>query len=330
MLGMRPTDPGDETAIETLLLDTAARGHGGWRVLRWLVALALVLLVALGAWLGAEPAAPDLRARAVAAGDAAALPAHSLVEALALNVEILLARPGGLLANDVLPPGVLMDDAPAFEAGVLRAQRTGMTLLGRLLDDLQPARDEDADLVLAATRFRFDERQWAAPAAEEQFAEGVAALRRWQAAPRALPSQRHYSGPALAGACRLLADGLDAEVRTLRVAAGDVPATGSEAPPADRAFHGARGHAWALRNILAGLALDAAPRLLPWLDGEGAPAVLALDAALAAPSLPVTLSGDAYGLLANHPRALAERLDEAVRALRRQAACLESDTCRPS
>lgn len=327
---MRPTDPGDETVIESLLLDTAARGHGGWRVLRWLAVLTLALLVVSGAWFGAEPAAPDLRARAVAAGDAAALPAHSTVEALALNVEILLARPGGLLANDVLPPGVLMDDAPAFEAGVLRAQRIGMTVLARLLDDLQPGRDEDADLVLAATRFRFDERQWAAPAAEEQFAEGAAALRRWQATPRGTPLQRSYSASALAGACRQLADGLDAEVRMLRVAAGDRPAAGSEAPPADRAFHGARGHAWAVRNIVAGLALDAAPRLAPGLDGEAAPGVLALDAALDEPSFPVTLNGDAYGLLANHPRALAERLDEVVRALRRQAACLESDTCRPS
>jgi hypothetical protein len=245
-------------------------------------------------------------------------------------VEILLARPGGLLANDVLPPGVLMDDAPAFEAGVLRAQRTGMTLLGRLLDDLQPGRDEDADLVLAATRFRFDERQWAAPAAEDQFADGAAALRRWQATPRTAPLQPQFSGRALAGACRLLADGIDSEVRVLRAAAGDVPATGSEAPPADTAFHGARGYAWALRNIVAGLALDAAPQLAPWLDGDGAPAVRALDAALAPLPLPVTLTGDAYGLLANHPRALAERLDEAARALRRQAACLESDTCRPS
>jgi len=75
----------------------------------------LVLCFVLFLFWNAEPDLYDVRASALArvGGDQSRLwPGVVTTDTLIRTVASLLDKPGGYLSNDVLPPGLLMDDMP--------------------------------------------------------------------------------------------------------------------------------------------------------------------------------------------------------------------------
>ncbi|MEE2652260.1 MAG: DUF2333 family protein, partial [Pseudomonadota bacterium] len=77
--------------------------------------------------------------------------------------EILLDKPGGFLSNDITPPGVLMDNMPAWEYGVLMQVRDLSRAMRESYSRSQSQSQEDPDLAKAEPRFNFSSNSWAVP-----------------------------------------------------------------------------------------------------------------------------------------------------------------------
>jgi len=91
-------------------------------------------------------------------------------------VETLLDKPGGFLENDKMPPGVLMDNMPNWEFGVLVQSRDMALSLRNDLSRSQSQSVEDKDLVNAATKLHTDTNLWILPPAESQYRGGIKSL----------------------------------------------------------------------------------------------------------------------------------------------------------
>lgn len=309
--------PPTESRLETFLLDSAAppRSPRHWWP-RLLLALFL-LLVVLCAWWSRQPAAPQLPVLVAAQGAQAEVPGVVSTAAVIATLQVLLDKPGGFLANDVLPPGVLLDDMPMFELGALRAVRDYLRALRRDFSRAETQFAEDPDLIRAESRLLFDSASWVA--AEGEYRDGIAVLERYRArlvaAP--VPGARFY--PRADNFARWL-DDVDARLgdygqALMASAAGTTPWS-----QIDERFYAARGYCWALQVQLAAAGHDFAPVLAQHGAGpELAAAVQALAGTQAAIGSPVILNGSEYGLLANHSLVLAghaARAAVAVQALR--------------
>ena len=75
--------------------------------------------------------------------------------------EVLLYKPGGYLTNDVGVPGVLLDNIPAWEYGVLIMLRDGASALRNHLARAQSQSAEDPDLARAEPYFYYERKSWA-------------------------------------------------------------------------------------------------------------------------------------------------------------------------
>src|SRR5690606_37945906 len=68
--------------------------------------------------------------------------------------ETLLDKRGGYLSNDVMPPGLLMDNIPNWEFGALSQIRDMTLSLRNDLTRSQSQSTEDKDIVQAENQFR--------------------------------------------------------------------------------------------------------------------------------------------------------------------------------
>ena len=98
---------------------------------------------------------------------------------LARLVETLLDKSGGFLENDKMPPGVLMDNMPNWEFGVLVQSRDMALALRNDLSRSQSQSVEDKDLINAATKFHTDTQLWILPPAESQYRDGIKSLNKY-------------------------------------------------------------------------------------------------------------------------------------------------------
>ncbi|WGZ94071.1 MAG: HAD-IC family P-type ATPase [Candidatus Thiothrix putei] len=157
-----------------------------WREkgLRWTLQFFLIIFLVTQALLmflwSRDPDTFDVRANArqmvgVSANEPLR-PGVITTATLAHIANTLLDKPGGYLSNDVTPPGIVMDNIPNWELGVL-TQLRDMSLAMR--DDLSRSQSQsaaDPDLVRAQLRFNTDGKLWLFPPAESQFNEGAQAL----------------------------------------------------------------------------------------------------------------------------------------------------------
>lgn len=295
-----------ESPLETLLLDTAGRPR---RTRRWLPRTLLVLLLlvlVLGGYWSREPRAPE------PAGDAAAPTGVASTAMLAATLRTLLDKPGGFIANDVMPPGVLLDDMPSFERGALEEARTFLRALRRDFSRPESQAVEDPDLLRAEPRLLFGSDNWLVPSAEDEYADALVAidgyLSRLQADPPS--AQFHPRGDILVRWLDEVGAQLDEHTRLLAAA----PA--ASWLEVDNRFYAARGYCWALRAQLSALRHDFAAGVPPRVDARFGAALAALDGALLPVTSPVVLNGDEYGVLANHSLVLAGHVGRVAVALR--------------
>lgn len=254
--------------------------------------------------------------------------------------ETLLEKPGGFLRNDIMPPGVLLDNIPNWEYGVLIQLRDITRAMREVMSRSQSQSREDEDLALAEPRFNFQANSWMLPSSESQYREGLAYLRKYLARlqdPATEDAQFYARADNLrhwlaAVDIRLgsLSQRLSASVGQRRVntdLAGDQAATQSTPVAAeidvktpwseiDDVFYEARGSAWALLHLLRAIEIDFADVLEKKNATVSVRQIIReLEATQETVWSPIILNGSGFGLWANHSLVMASFLTRANAAI---------------
>ena len=262
------------------------------------------------------------------------------VATMANMTDALLGKPGGYLHNDIMPPGMLMDNQPNWEFGVLVQLRDMARTMRNNLSRSQSQSQEDPDLVRAENQYYYDNDSWMIPETESEYRKGAEALNQYLQR-LGDPTDRSAQFYARADNLRIwlsevetrlgsLSQRLSASVgkRQLDTSlAGDAAATQSTAVAAeqqlktpwselDDVFYEARGTAWALLHLLRAIEIDFRDVLqkknalvsLQQIIRELEPTQDTLWS-------PVILNGRGFGMLANHSLVMGSHISRANAAI---------------
>jgi hypothetical protein len=105
---------------------------------------------------------------------------YSTVHTLSDVISWLLEKPGGYLSNDVMPPGLWLDNMPSFELGVLTQSRDLARVLRNNYSRSQSQSIEDVELAAVEQALNTDNRSWLFPPAEVRYREALAALQLYE------------------------------------------------------------------------------------------------------------------------------------------------------
>jgi len=304
-----------------------------------LILYALVA-VGLGVYWSWQPEPFDVGNNALerVGGDPAKLaPGATTVAAIAEVATTLLDKPGGYLSNDLMPPGLLMDNMPSWESGVLKEVRDSARALRNDFSRSQSQSIENKDLRAADSSFNFTADSWALPATESQYREGIEALRQYL---DALVTQRDRLARFYTRADNLVAYMVVVEKRLgsfaqrLSASVGDAELTAALVPQQeatdqadalrvktpwneiDDVFYEARGYCWALLHIFRALAEDF-DDVLSDKNAEFTvqQVIRDLEEATVRMWSPLVLNGSGFGLVNNHSLVLASYMSRANAAV---------------
>ncbi|AEF54132.1 DUF2333 family protein [Marinomonas posidonica] len=255
-------------------------------------------------------------------------------------VSTLLDKPGGFISNDLMPPGLFMDNMPAWEFGVLVQSRDLARAFRKEFSRSQSQSTEDVNLKIAEPQFNFDTRSWALPSSESEYRRGNQELLEYL---DRLAGQGNDKANFYARADNLsdwlsdvstrlgsLSQRLSASVANVREntdLAGDSSARQSNDSGAyqyvktpwskvDDVFYEARGASWALIHILRSIEVD----FVFTLQDKNALVSLRqiireLEATQASIWSPIILNGSGFGVLANHSLVMASYISRANTAI---------------
>ena len=265
---------------------------------------------------------------------------YTTVATLIKVIDTVLDKPGGYLSNDIMPPGVLMDNIPSWEYGVITQSRDLVRALRNDFSRSQTQSTEDEDLVIADPQFHFDTGSWMLPATEGEYRKGLAALDRYlqRLSNSSEPDAQFY---ARADTLRdwlaivekrlgSLSQRLSASVGQDRINTdleGDNAATQSTGKPRlitvktpwneiDDVFYEARGSTWALIHFMKAIEQD--------FDGvlrkknalvSLQQIIRELEATQHFVWSPMILNGTGFGFLSNHSLVLASYISRANAAV---------------
>ena len=325
--------------------DGPAGGRGRKRLFAVSIGLGAVVLfvVGLGWWWAYEPPAFDpVAAAAGQARQAGVEPVTGFTTAVtvATLAETLLQKRGGYLSNDVLPPGVYLDNTPSWEFGVLTHLRVISRALRNELSRSQSQSAEDPDLAAAEGRFYIASDSWIFPEAEDEYRTGAEHLRAYAAR---LVDDRAQGAQFFARADNLTRWLDEVESRlgaiSLRLSesvgkqqlnldllgepaarrATDVAAdvrTKTSWFQIDNVFFEARGQAWALIHLLKAVEHDFAVVQDDKNARVGLQQIIReLEATQTPVWSPMILNGGGFGFLANHSLVMASYISRANAAL---------------
>ena len=300
-----------------------------------------MLLTGLGWYWSGEPDLFDVREQTAKILDnrkpvVGAATTATLVQA----VDTLLDKPGGYLSNDLMPPGVLLDNIPSWEFGVLVQVRDLSKAMREAFSRSQSQSTEDADLAIAEPRFHIDHKSWAVPWPESEYAEGQEYLVRYL---DRLQNREAYDAQFFARANNLrywlgtvetrlgsLSQRLSASVGQRRIntdLSGD--AAGRQSTQAadevvvktswmkiDNVFYEARGTTWALLHFLRAIEVDFAEVLARKNAVASLQQIIReLEMSQQPVHAPVIVNGEGFGLLANHSLVMASYISRANAAI---------------
>lgn len=313
------------------------------RVLVILVGIVAVSVLALMAYFDHEPAQFDVREVArhrLGDPQAPLVTGYVTTSTLIEVVTRLLDKRGGYLTNDVLPPGVLMDNIPNWEWGALVQARDLAIAMRNDFSRSQSQSTEDPDLIRADNKLRIDSESWMFPAAENEYRDAVTVLtdygerlRRRDATETQFYARADNLRNWLSVVEKRLGDlsqRLSASVGQVRIntdLAGDAEAQQSTATPSvvvvktpwyqiDDVFYEARGASWALLHILRAIEHD----FSSVLEKKNALVSLRqiireLESTQDTIWSPVILNGEGFGVVANHSLVMASYISRAHAAL---------------
>lgn len=252
----------------------------------------------------------------------------------------VLHKRGGYLSNDIMPPGVLMDNIPNWEFGVITQVRDLARALRNDFSRSQTQSTEDPDLMVADPQFHFDTDSWILPSTEGEYKTGLEAMERYLQR-LSDPAQQNAQFFARADNLRdwlaivekrlgSLSQRLSASVGQNRINTdleGDTAATQSTRKPQtvtvktpwyeiDDVFYEARGSAWALIHFLKAIEHD----FKEVLEKKNALVSLRqiireLEATQHFIWSPIILNGSGFGLVANHSLVMASYISRANAAV---------------
>ena len=311
------------------------------RALGGLIGVYLLIALVVGWYWSQEPSVFQVQQHAQSSAQQAQrqmVTGYTSVETLKQVAGTLLDKPGGYLSNDLAPPGLWLDNMPSWEYGVLVQVRDFSRALRKDFARSQSQSTEDPDLAKAEPRFHFDNKSWALPASEAEYAEGIKSLDRYLAR-LSDPTQgnaqfytradnlNNWLGDA---ATRLgsLSQRLSASVGQVRLNTAVVdpaPSEGVAQPDfvegvnyetpwlqIDNVFYEARGQAWALAHLLRAIEVDFADVLAKKNATVSVRQIIReLEAAQETLWSPMVLNGSGYGLLANHSLVMANYISRA-------------------
>jgi hypothetical protein len=254
--------------------------------------------------------------------------------------ETLLDKPGGYLSNDVMPPGVFLDNMPAFEFGALEMIRDLALSMRKDFSRSQSQSLENTYLTKAHPKFNMDNRSWMFPSSEASYRDGIALLKQYReelANPQNSDSQFYARADNLREWLKQVekrlgsySQRLSASVTSSRVntdLAGD--AKGKQSTPVgpqrmvktswwklDNNFYEARGATWALLHFLKAAEVEFADVL----EDKNALVSLQqiireLESTQQTVYSPMILNGGGFGILANHSLVMANYISRANAAL---------------
>lgn len=326
-------------------MESTAPRSSRWKLNGILVAgLALVFLILATMWwwdtepdyfdpIKATQEAAKARQQSVVVGTAT-------TTALIRSTEVMLDKRGGYLSNDKLPPGVLMDNLPNWEFGVVTASRDLTRALRNEFSRSQTQSVEDKDLQEAEPLISSPNDRWLLPSSESQYRKAIERIDSYAArlADSDVDDAQFYArADNLADflsvvSTRLgsLSQRLSASVGQMRIdtdLANDPNAQQSKPAASSRIvktpwtqiddnFYEARGYSWALREQLEAIRVDFGPVLRDKNAMISLEQVIReLEEAQNPLSSPMVLNGSPFGFFANHSLVLANYISRANAAL---------------
>jgi hypothetical protein len=307
------------------------------------VAVYVVVILALMWWWDYEPPHFDVAATAqmrVAAKNEKLVTGSVTVSTLIGCTETLLDKRGGYLSNDKFPPGLLMDNVPNWEFGVLVATRDLSDAMRNEFSRSQTQSTEDRDLKEAAPLFNSPNDRWLLPSSERQYRKAIGYVDSYLTR---LADNNTQDAQFFARADNLadylqtvstrlgsLSQRLSASVGQERIdtdLAGDANAeqsTPTQSPrmvktpwlQLDDNFYEARGYTWALREQLEAIRIDFGPVL------RDKNAMISLEQVIRELhesqnplGSPMVLNGSPFGFFANHSLVMANYISRANAAV---------------
>lgn len=303
--------------------------------------LLLLLLTGLGWYWSSEPDLFDVREQtANILGERKPVVGATTTATLVHTIDTVLQKPGGYLSNDLMPPGVLLDNIPSWEFGVLVQVRDLSKAMREAFSRSQSQSTEDADLAIAEPRFHIDHKSWAVPWPESEYAEGQEYLIRYL---DRLQNREAYDAQFFARADNLrywlgtvetrlgsLSQRLSASVGQRRIntdlsgdAAGrqstqnaDEVVVKTSWLKIDNVFYEARGTTWALLHFLKAVEVDFAQVLARKNAVASLQQIIReLEMCQQPVHAPVIVNGEGFGLLANHSLVMASYISRANAAI---------------
>lgn len=308
-----------------------------------LVGAYLLICVILAWWWDYEPDQFAVRENAAAMAQSAndSLVTGYLTTATLVSVgETLLEKRGGYLSNDVMPPGIWMDNVPNWEFGVLTLLRDTARVYRNDLSRSQSQSVEDKDLSEAEGKFFFDNSSWMLPQTEDEYRDGINLLQSYLirlADPGQTNAQFYARADNLQQWLAAVETRLGSQSQRLSASvgkrqlntdlAGDSAAQQATAAPRDQmvktpwleiddVFYETRGFTWALLHLLRAIEQDFGDVL----DKKNARVSLQQIIRELEPTQdtlwsPMVLNGDGLGLLANHSLVMASYIARANAAI---------------
>ncbi len=253
---------------------------------------------------------------------------------------VLIEKRGGYLSNDIMPPGVWMDNIPNWEFGVLVQVRDMARTLRNNLSRSQSQSTEDAGLVAAENQFYFDSDSWMLPETESEYKKGTTALRDYivRLGNQGSPDAQFYAradnltiwlsevGTRLGSLSQRLSASVGKRQLDISLAGESAAGQSTEGTvdtkvktawtELDDVFYEARGTTWALIHLLRAVEIDFHDVL------EKKNALISLQQIIRElePTQdtlwsPIILNGSGLGLVANHSLVMGSHISRANAAI---------------
>jgi hypothetical protein len=265
---------------------------------------------------------------------------YATADTLVRVAETLLHKPGGYLTNDIMPPGVFLDNIPNWEFGVLQQVRDLARVVRNDYSRSQSQSREDPDVAIAEPKFSFSNDSWILPPTESEYRDAIAGFARYRDRLSGIGgSDAQFYARAdnlrewlaqvekrLGSLTRRLGDSVaNTVINTDLAGERSAAATSGLADSVevrtswyeiDDIFFEARGTSWALVHFFRAAEFDFAHVLS---DKNAAVSVRQiireLEASLQPLRSPVVLNGGGFGLFANHSLVMANYLARANAAV---------------
>ena len=313
---------------------------------KWIAIVAAIIFLIfwlIGWYWSFSPDTYDVRARlqnSSSVENPTKIAGYTLTSTMIDVSETLLNKPGGYLSNDVTPPGLFLDNMPAWEFGALEMVRDLALSMRKDFSRSQSQSIENPYLTKAHPKFNMDHRSWMLPSSESSYADGIALLKQYRdelASTRNADSQFYTRADNLREWLKQVekrlgsySQRLSASVGSARIntdLAGDANARQSSPVSSQRVvktswwklddnFYEARGATWALLHFLKAVELE----FYDVLEDKNALVSLQqiireLEATQQTVYSPMILNGSGFGMLANHSLVMANYISRANAAL---------------